>query len=446
MPINTSYYNYNSYLFRNNPVSKTSTIFDFLSVGNKNNENNLFNAVAANTKKSPVSENVQNFLTNAKVGAFDLKSTLDKLLGNNKTGVSSFDVKKAESSNKDVLTIKSVDSKKATVPSSFSVEVSQIATAQKNIGSSLKSKDSALSTGFTAGAYSFKLEMEAKSYTINFNVSTADTNEQVQQKITDAINSKVPEIKSSVLYDSKEGTSAIILESKITGVEKDRDLQFIIGNLLGTGLDRVGLDNVSQLAQNAIYSVGGGVPSISKYNEVNLNGGVVAVLKSDGMSTVNIIKDRESAIADVREIARAHNKVLEATNQNRDDMRTNILRRQINDLARANKNELSRIGIEVAADGYLRINEPKLKEAAEKGDLERFFTQDRNKNYGYANRLSSIADKVDRNAAQYATLSTSSFVKNISNINDIYFNPLQINKMNRYSAYENTGLLFNLFL
>jgi len=97
----------------------------------------------------------------------------------------------------------------------------------------------------------------------------------------------------------------------------------------------------------------------------------------------------------------------------------------------------------------LRINENKLREAADNGALERFIASDKSRSNGFINRLSDIADKTDKNTLGYATLSSSSFVANdfrvsdFNNNNDFYLNSRQVN---RFAKYENTGILLNMML
>ena len=459
-PISENNYIYNSYLLKRNSylfngnnsannISSVNRAFDVSPYYSSSAKFGLYGN-SRNTSK-PMPDTVREFISNAKVGAFDLKAALDKLSGNNKEKVSSFDYRSAESSNNDVLTIKSVSSAQTANDSSFTVEVFQLAASQRNTGNSLTADGFARDTGFETGSQSFTLNVEDKAYTINFDVSLTDTNRDVQQKIADSINSKNTDVKASVLYDSKKNTSELILESKVTGAEKAEslDVKFTVSNLFKSGLDLLGLDNISQYAQNAMYSVNGGVPLTSPTNDVNVGSGIIAVLKSEGMATATIIKDRDSAIEDVREMARNYNKILEAAEKNRDDDRTNALRRQLLAIVDSSKRELSRVGIEVASNGSLRINENKLREAADNGALERFVASDKSKSNGFINRLSDIADKTDKNTLGYATLSSSSFVANdfrvsdFNNNNDFYLNSRQVN---RFAKYENTGILLNMML
>ena len=438
MKLNTNYYNYNNFLYKSN-AAQSSNILDFMPSNNSSSINNLFTG----NLNRPLTENVQNFISTAKVSAFNLQSALDSLAGNNKTGDSSFNARTAVSGNNNILTVKSVGLSKSAETLKTTVEVARTASAQINTGQSLSANASAINTGFSQGIQNIRLNTGEKSYAISFNISAGDTNKSVQQKIADSINSKNIDVRASVLYDEKENTSALVLESKSTGTDTDGSLKFTVSDFAGNGVGKTGIDNVSQYARNAVYSIDGGNAVISKTNEVNIGSGIDIVLKSEGTSTITAGKDSNAAIQDIRQMVSQFNKLLEASEKNKDDMRTNSLYRQLTDITRYNRNSLSRAGIDVTSDGYLKIDEANLKKAADNGSLERLFTSNSNQSYGFANRLSNIAGSVDKNTTRYATLSNSSFVVNPANINinDIYFNSRQLN---RYSGYENTGLLLSM--
>ena len=222
MAINTSYYNYNAgYMPSVNTQNNNSALSGLFNMPLPS-----FNKGVAYGKNTAAAllPNVQSFLSGAKLSSYELKLTLDSMLGTSKI-VSSFS-NTAVSSNKDFLNIKSVDNKKLPDTLNTSIQIIQAAAAQKNTGKSLTANKSAISEGFSSGSQSMNLTVGNKSFNIGFSVASGDTNKDVQEKIAEAINSKNAGVKAYVEYDSKNNTSSLVVESTDTGVDSDGQIKF----------------------------------------------------------------------------------------------------------------------------------------------------------------------------------------------------------------------------
>lgn len=436
MAINTNYYNYNaSYMPSINSNSTTNT---------NNSLSNLYNTSQTSYNKSvsygkntaaALTSNVQSFLSNAKLSAYDLKLTLNNMLGTSKI-LSSFN-NTAVSSNKDLLNIKSADNKKLPNSLNTNIQIIQTAATQKNKGASLTANKSAIANGFSSGTQSMKLTVGNKSFNIGFSVASGDTNKDVQEKIAESINSKNAGVKAYVEHDSKNNKSSLVVESTDTGIVSDGQVKFELSSMSGNALAKTGIASVSQFARNAVYNIDGGAQITSKTNNVDIGNGITATLKAIGTAEVTLEKDTGTPINDVTDMVKNYNKLLEAAENNKSDRRTNALHTQLVNTAKSYSGALSDIGINVDADGYMSVNEKKLQTASENGNLEKFMTESKGKNYGFAARMQNIADRVDKNPASFATIS---YQKQADAIN------LNAYQSMRYSKYESVGLFFQMVL
>ena len=73
---------------------------------------------------------------------------------------------------------------------------------------------------------------------------------------------------------------------------------------------------------------------------------------------------------------------------------------------------LSNIGIGFDNDGKMTLDKQRLGQAAENGRLERFFTENSGRNFGFTNQLGRLADNVNRNTSNF--VSGNMFGSNLS--------------------------------
>lgn len=172
---------------------------------------------------------------------------------------------------------------------SYSVGVSQLAVAQQNSGTALLSSGNNLSAGVTTSAtYSFKLTTNAgtqQSYYVN--VKSGDQNQQVLQKMADAINTAssagTAVAKAQVVSSVSGGvqSSKLVVTAANTGTDNGFTLSDITGNLTAAS----GAGTAAVAAQNASYTVNG-VTNTSQSN--------TAVIKNTGV-TLNLLKPTSKA-------------------------------------------------------------------------------------------------------------------------------------------------------
>ncbi len=202
---------------------------------------------------------------------------------------------------------------------------------------------------------------------------------------------------------------SLAIASKGTG--DDAANQFVIRDLTGGfegGLaETLNLNNVTQEAQDARYSVNG-EEFTSKTNTVDIGNGVVVTLKATTDEEVEITEGRDvEGIKDtMKDFVEAFNELYEIGLHNADSNAK--LQQDLVDAYNAHYKDMEKVGITMSADG-LKINEDKLDKAIEDGSLEALFTANgataSNKvstMYSFTGRLGMIATNAQHNAATYA--------------------------------------------
>jgi flagellar capping protein FliD len=294
---------------------------------------------------------------------------------------------------------------------------------------------------FQTGWNQFEIEVNGKKHQISFQVSASDNNEAVQRKVAEAINDKNIGIKASVTTDAGKKTSKLELESTNTG--DDAKNKFSVSDLTSGGgaADKLGIGSVTQEAQNAIYKVGDGNFTVSKSNKIDLGDGVTVTLKkaTDTPVKVSVDTDTKNAVNKVREMVNSFNGLLATAEDNKNDRGGYRLMNQLKGISSTYSVSLDRIGIGVSADGYLSIDSDKMQKAAESGELEKFFTQNGDTNYGFANKLSRVADTVSANPTDF--IGKDKIHSSPTAGNNETLNYLQTYK---YNSLINSGLLFDL--
>lgn len=330
------------------------------------------------------------------------------------------------------------------------VEIGQLAAGQRNLGASMKSADAY--QGET-GLQQFEIEVDGKRQQYTVRVDKGDTNRQVQQKMSDAINAKGGGIRAQVILNTKEGTTALSIQADGTG--DDAKNRFTVTDRSGSLAASTGSANVVQQAQDAIYTVNG-EEKTSKTNAVDLGNGVKATLRgaTDGGEsvTVSAAEDKAYAADRFKEMISTYNDMLAAAQSD-----TNGNTRLKNDLTTAMRSyspSLAKLGVTMDADGKLSVDDKKLSKAAEDGSLERFFAQSGTGNYGFSNRLTTIVGNVERNPSYYVnnTRSTQTWelpdTGNSSSAADLQSTLLNSRNFNLklYNQWYSLGYLFDLFV
>ncbi|MCL1828183.1 MAG: hypothetical protein FWG32_01670 [Oscillospiraceae bacterium] len=389
------------------------------------------------------------YVFDLKEGASGLSSSISSL-----SSGAAFRKTAAVSSDKEAMTVTGGESKYSfSSISPSSVEIKQIAEGQKNTGNSLAAGDKTS----LSGKQQFSIETDGRSYTLSVDIKESDTNKDVQQKMADAINKANIGVTASVETNDKDKTSALSISAKSTG--DNAKSKFSIKDVVGSAVAETGADKTTQAAQNAVYKVNGGAEQVSQSNTVSLSGGVTATLKKAGGDPVTISRGTDSAYAEkqVNEFVNNYNKLYGATLNNSNDPKAQRLFTSLVNTSKTYASKLADAGIEFDSNGYMKINEEQFKKAAENGNLEKFFTENNNKNYGFTNQISRISRQVQTNTAAYVSRNTltdytanaaSELLSSFAGLN--YMNNGFTANMRDFSRgtglFETSGMLFDFLL
>ncbi|MCL1835641.1 MAG: hypothetical protein FWG48_05715 [Oscillospiraceae bacterium] len=159
--------------------------------------------------------------------------------------------------------------------------------------------------------------------------------------------------------------------------------------------------------QEAIYSINGGPEQKSKSNTVDLGNGLNVTFKkaSDDEITISQGVDLERAKSSVKDLVMNYNDIYIAALKNSDDPKAENLASKMLSISKTYSGGLANIGIGFDSDGKMTIDEKQLDKAAQDGSLEKFFTQNAGKNYGFTNQLSKLATGITNNTSNYVTKS-----------------------------------------
>lgn len=429
MNIGTNYYNYMNYAnYYNSLFVNTKSIY------NNANYNSFLWSNNLNSKNYFNSDAVQ-YVRNVKSNSADLKNVLSEI-----SSGTAFNKKTAISSDAESLTVKASDSKYYSFSAqSAAVKIDQVATGQINQGQAL---EAGAKVGANSG-YQFAVDVNGQAYQFSVNVSAADTNQTLQQKMAEAINSRKIGLTASVSTDADKKTSTLNIQSQNTG--NDPKNRFTVRDVSGDTVAKTGVSTVTQAAQDAIYSVNGGSNKTSKTNTVDLGNGYTATLlkASDKEITVSRGVDKDYALGKIENLVKSYNGLYGATLANPDDVKANRLFNQLINVSKTYASSLAKVGIGFDSSGNMTVDKGIMAQAADDGRLEKFFTENRNTNYGYTNQLSRIADNAYRNTGNYISQSTmSASLSGYDNSYSSYFNTSANNYRAMYSLM-NLGMLFD---
>lgn len=413
-------------------------------------------------------------------GATNFKSATDKLvsavaavMGRGGDGATAFGGFEASSSDKDSLTAtynkvekyssewlaaKKDPSYKPSTPTDKGVLVEQLATKQENKSNSLQNGEKALD----AGGYRFEIEVGGKSKEISFSVSETDTNEDINKKLATAINKSGSGVTAKLMTDDVKGATYLKIESNETGIDKDAEKAFSIKDVIGNASEKLGLDNTTKNAQNAKIRVGEIDTRFSDddYTEIMGEGTVIESksnsVKIDDRTTINAKKvtgdyvavtyknDTKEGINKVRDLVNGFNSLMDNAQNYADDNRNSArLVAQLEGLVGTYGDALSEVGITRNENGFLQIDDEKMQQASNDGKLAKLFdSEEANANYGFANKLKTIANQVGNNPANYVTEKKSQSElssDSLSSNGDTGFSKLYF----QMQKYDNMGSLFN---
>lgn len=276
-----------------------------------------------------------------------------------------FNDRTATSSDPDVLTATAFDAFSAdsgATEATYNISVTQLAQGQENTGLELNAADSSV---VDMGTNTFNINIYGQDHELGIEVVGGDTNEDVLQKMAQAINEAGIGISAEVTEGIEEGTKRLVITSEDTGT----DSAFTISDVSGNAITATGIDSVYNAAQEAEYEVDG-VDYTSSSNKIYLDEGMVTVnLQGVGESSLTVAPDEERVENAITDLVSEVNSFIDFLENNSDYIKDEVLS-SINSYISDHKGEMESFGITQGEDGKLEVDTDKLATAASQNMAE----------------------------------------------------------------------------
>lgn len=330
---------------------------------------------------------------------------------------------------------------------SFEVSVEQLATTQEN-------KSAVFERGLTELYYSNERSVSVtngKGETLSFdvNIGVTTSNSDVLNQIKDKINGADMGLTASIVTNTSKGTSQLIIEANGSG---EQNSFTITGDLA----EKIGINAASQTAQNAKYTIGN-EQFESDTNKVELENGVKLTfnnvtaddkVQSNRKVTISSSNNYSEAASTMKSFVSSYNELL-GTARGTDDFGGERLSNNLSSTAKTYSHELEKLGISVTKEGYLKIDEEKLLEAAENGSLKDFVqgTSSKIATNGFLNRIQNIAQSANNDPTSALSVTMKNVIGTTPS-NESASYSLITSKQNRYinsyCKYSSISMLFDI--
>ena len=359
----------------------------------------VYNRMVKTNKDSPLYK--INFDSDATEFAIDLKESARRMqnvvasLTTEDAGIESVFNKRIAQSSDEAVGVEYIGREDGDVASSFTLGVKALAKPQVNEGNYLVANG----RDFQEGSYSFDLATNAHSYEFQFNVSSKDTNRDVQAKISRLINTSDVGLTAQVVDDGNK--SALRVTSRQTGLAENEDYLFNISS--GTSwneLQTLGIDRITSPAESSTFTLNGqehhslsNTFTINKAFELELRG----TTPDDRPARIGFKANTEAIADSVDELLTSYNGFIAVGQKYSTAKGNNQLLNEVRGIGRAFAQELDSVGIAPSVDGTLGLDREKIAQAVTGPDSDKAFIS-LNK---FKEALSREANKTSVNPLNY---------------------------------------------
>ena len=105
----------------------------------------------------------------------------------------------------------------------------------------------------------------------------------------------------------------------------------------------------------------------------------------------------------VEKMVKNYNDLYAEAAQKTDSPKAQSLAVKMVNISKVYSGSLSNIGIGFDSDGRMKLDAKQLDAAAQSGKLQKFFTENAGKNYGFTNQLAKLANNVSQNTSNYVS-------------------------------------------
>ncbi len=343
---------------------------------------NIYNSMVKLNKESPVyllknTQATQAYAVGVKENARMLRNNIASLGGVDEATI--LNKKAAYSSNENKVTANFVGDTAVTeeIPP-FELEVSRLATGQKNVGDYLP-KDSRVF--LRAKTYSFDLHINEMNYEFQFAIGENETNHQVQERLCRLINNSNVGLQSQILEDN-EGNTALQIESIATGIIEGKDHLFHISDYKTShaagSVSYFGLNRTKTEAANSKFYING-IEHSSYSNHFTVEKTFELHLKETTESgepvTIGTKNDVESLMGNISHMVQGYNDFIKSIAEYKEQQPTSSkLINEVSGIASYYMETFSSLGLSIKEDGQIAINNEEMKTSLESEDREGLFT------------------------------------------------------------------------
>lgn len=259
------------------------------------------------------------------------------------------------------------------------VQISNLATAQKNISAGLASKSAVT---LNPSDNKFSITKDGKSYNFEVDTTKSANNGEMLKSVAEAINKKGIGVSASVATD-ESGNAKITLKSNDTGTKN----AFTVEGSLATNL---GFNKVSEAAVNAKGTLDNKAFE-SASNTLNLDNGKTAITLKDTNTTAEtfqVVKDEKGITAGVEAFVKSYNNFMDFADNN-SSKGVDILKKQMSSAIKNDRFDLQDLGITSDENGRLKLN---------KDTLGKLVNSDSNQIKSKLSNIGSFAESINRRA------------------------------------------------
>lgn len=363
----------------------------------------VYNSIVKLNKESPLflidnSNETKEFAISLKESARSLKNTISSLSVENGDDILS--KKTVSSSNDDLVSASYIgNTTKGESPPGIELTIEQLASGQTNQGRSLPPDE----MGLPPDTYSFDIRSRDIDYEFQFNINEGDTNRTIEEKLAKLITRSNIGIHAEVAEEN--GNISLRLRSDDTGVKGDSGLQFIVSDDKTSktkgAVDYFGINNVSDMPTNALYTIDGEAGSAPS-NNITVNKAYDLTLKGlteEGEKvSIGLKTDVESLTDNISNLIMGYNAFIQNAARYLDSQpQSKALVREMSGLSSGFGNELESLGVNFNSDGQISLDKNLIQQTAEEDDSLTKFDNVKK----FANNILNKANQIALDPLQY---------------------------------------------
>ena len=363
----------------------------------------VYNSIVKLNKESPLflidnSNETKEFAISLKESARSLKNTISSLSVENGDDILS--KKTVSSSNDDLVSASYIgNTTKGESPPGIELTIEQLASGQTNQGRSLPPDE----MGLPPDTYSFDIRSRDIDYEFQFNINEGDTNRTIEEKLAKLITRSNIGIHAEVAEEN--GNISLRLRSDDTGVKGDSGLQFIVSDDKTSktkgAVDYFGINNVSDMPTNALYTIDGEAGSAPS-NNITVNKAYDLTLKGlteEGEKvSIGLKTDVESLTDNISNLIMGYNAFIQNAAKYLDSQpQSKALVREMSGLSSGFGNDLESLGVNFNSDGQISLDKNLIQQTAEEDDSLTKFDNVKK----FANNILNKANQIALDPLQY---------------------------------------------